>query len=154
MFTPALVVAIVGTACIGGVLYAFSSFVMSALNRLPAPDAVRAMQSINLRAERPPLLTMFVVPLIAAVSLSLGAAPVSPPAFWWVLAGTGLYLLGCIGVTLAVNVPLNNRLAKAPDDDEATWRAYSRPWTAVNHVRTAAALAASVSFAVAALMEG
>ena len=43
-------VAAVGSGVMGGVLFAFSSFVMPALNRIPAREAVLAMQSINERA--------------------------------------------------------------------------------------------------------
>jgi uncharacterized membrane protein len=49
------------------------------------------------------------------------------------------------------NVPLNNALARvAPPDPDAVlrWEEFARRWTAWNHVRTIAALAAAVLFAV------
>ena len=47
-----VIVTAVGAACTGGVLFAFSSFVMPALRRLPPAQGVAAMQSINVTAVR------------------------------------------------------------------------------------------------------
>jgi len=57
-----------------------------------------------------------------------------------------LYLVGAIVVTIAANVPLNDALAVTrPDGAGAAdrWSGYLRRWTAWNHLRTAAALAAT-----------
>jgi uncharacterized membrane protein len=43
----AVVIALLGAAMIAGVFFAFSSFVMPALARLPAAGGISAMQSIN-----------------------------------------------------------------------------------------------------------
>jgi uncharacterized membrane protein len=64
------------------------------------------------------------------------------------LIGAMLYLIGTFGVTVLCNVPLNNALAGvAPDAVDAAqrWDAYARRWTAWNHVRTAAAVAAAAA---------
>ena len=69
-----------------------------------------------------------------------------------VLAGGALYLLGTIGVTVACNVPLINRLATLhPQGADASdyWAKYVTTWTAWNHVRTIAALAAAALLTVA-----
>ena len=60
-----------------------------------------------------------------------------------------LYLVGTLGVTIACNVPRNDRLAAlAPTapDAEVIWRRFVREWTLWNHVRTVAAFAAAASF--------
>ncbi|MCW2621022.1 MAG: hypothetical protein JWL64_624, partial [Frankiales bacterium] len=44
--TIPVVVATVGSGLAGGVLFAFSTFVMAGLARLPDPAAIRAMQAI------------------------------------------------------------------------------------------------------------
>jgi uncharacterized membrane protein len=62
------------------------------------------------------------------------------------------YLVGTIGVTMLFNVPRNNALAVlVPADAQAAtfWSGYLSSWTAWNHVRTIAALAAAASFAIA-----
>jgi uncharacterized membrane protein len=68
-------------------------------------------------------------------------------------AGSVAYVIGCFGVTLAFNVPLNNRLAAlegAPAADY--WPEYVAPWVRWNTVRTVASLLSAGLF-VAALIE-
>lgn len=50
------VAAALGAGALGGVFYAFSSFVMPALERLPDAQGLQAMQSINVTAERAGLM--------------------------------------------------------------------------------------------------
>ena len=112
MVTAALLIAAVGTACVGGAVFAFSLFVMPALNRLSPAESIRAMQSINLRAERAPFGLVILAPFFAAVGLAIAAVVSPSPASPFVLTGAALYVLVGLGVTGAVNVPLNNRLAR------------------------------------------
>jgi len=151
MFTVALLIAAVGTACVGGAVVAFSLFVMPALNRLAPAESIRAMQSINLRAERPPFGLAILAPFFASVGLAIAALVNWSAASPWVLAGAALYILVGLGVTAVVNVPLNNRLARTSGLDAATWAAFERPWVRANHVRSVGALLASAAFVVAAL---
>ena len=60
----------VGSGVVAGVLFAFSSFVMPALDRLPPERAIEAMQSINRLAVTPAFMTALFG--TAAVSLGLG----------------------------------------------------------------------------------
>jgi uncharacterized membrane protein len=65
------------------------------------------------------------------------------------LAGSVLYLAGCMAVTMVLNVPLNNALAAvAADSAEGTaiWSRYLAEWVPWNHVRTVACLASCASF--------
>lgn len=151
MFIAALVVAAVGTATVGGAVFAFSLFVMPALTRLEPAEAIRAMQSINLRAERAPFGLVILAPVVASIGLAIAAFADWSAASPWVLAGAVLYMLVGLGVTAAVNVPLNNRLARTTGLDTATWAAFERPWVRANHVRSAGALLASAAFVVAAM---
>ena len=70
----------------------------------------------------------------------------------YLLAGCAFYLLGCLLVTMAVNVPMNNQLAVAKPDSsgaDALWDHYRSRWTLWNHVRTAASLVAAGLFVMA-----
>jgi len=70
----------------------------------------------------------------------------------YVLTGSLLYLVGTILVTIIFNVPLNDALAAVDPttaDASHVWTNYVKSWTAWNHVRTVAALAAAASFTVA-----
>jgi Domain of unknown function (DUF1772) len=63
-----------------------------------------------------------------------------------VLAGSVVYLVGAIGLTIAYHVPRNEALAAAePQRSDAArqWARYLTEWTKWNHVRAAAALAAA-----------
>ena len=142
-----------GTGLIAGVFFAFSSFVMRALARLAHPRGMAAMQSINVAVLNPVFLGVFLgTAVLCAGALIAGLFRRDAPGAVFVLAGAVLYLAGTFLVTIAANVPWNDALAAvAPDDPRAaeTWTLYSRRWTAWNHVRTLAALAASASFIVA-----
>jgi uncharacterized membrane protein len=142
-----------GCGLVAGVFFAFSSFVMASLKRLPSAQGIAAMQSIIIVAVTPAFMTALFG--MAAACLGLAAWAViswgeGPSAL--VLAGGTLYLLGTVGVTVACNVPLNNRLATLhPQGAEAAgyWAKYVTTWTAWNHVRTIAALAAAALLTVA-----
>jgi len=70
----------------------------------------------------------------------------------YLLAGSVLYLVGSIVVTMLFNVPRNNALAAlAPASAEGAqlWASYLAEWTAWNHVRTIASFAAAAVLTVA-----
>lgn len=142
-----------GCGLTAGVFLAFSSFLMSALARLSPAQGIAAMQSINITVINPWFFTPFFG--TAAICLYLGVRSVlswNQPGASYVLAGCLLYLVGTILVTLACNVPLNNALAGVkPESAEGArlWTAYLSSWTAWNHVRALAALAAAASFTLA-----
>ena len=54
--------AAIASALVGGVFYAFSSFVMAALQRLEPKDGMTAMQAINTTAVEPGLMVPFLGP--------------------------------------------------------------------------------------------
>jgi uncharacterized membrane protein len=144
--------ACMGAGTVGGVFFAFSSFVMRALAQLPAAQGVAAMQRINVVVLRPAFLGVF----IGTVALSLAAAALSRLNAWAVAAAL-LYVAGSFGVTMMFNVPRNNRLAALQaESPQATtyWPQYVREWLLWNHVRTAASLAASACSAASRLLRG
>jgi uncharacterized membrane protein len=68
------------------------------------------------------------------------------------IAGAAVYVVGSIGLTFAINVPMNDRLETLDAHDAGAashWRTYVRRWTAWNHVRSAAPLIAATLFIVA-----
>jgi len=136
-----------GCGLSAGVFFAFSAFVMPALGRLPSGQGIAAMQSINKLAVTPAFMTALFGSALACAGLAAWSVMAwgERPAPW-LLAGGLLYLVGAIVVTIAANVPLNDALAATrPDGTGAAdrWNGYLRRWTAWNHLRTAAALAAT-----------
>jgi uncharacterized membrane protein len=144
---------VLGCGVVAGFLYAFSVCVMQALGKLPPEQGIAAMQSINVVIINPWFLGVFFG--TAVTCLFLIAASLlrwhDPRAAYWLVGGV-LYVAGAILVTMLFNVPRNNALAaRAADSPEAAvyWLTYLSRWTAWNHVRTAAALAAALLFAIA-----
>jgi len=141
-------VAAIGSGIVGGICYGFSSFVMAALARLPAAHGAAAMNAINVTVITPSFMIAFMG--TALVSLLLAGSSF----VWWSQTGAKLtfaasliYLVGCFGVTMVCNVPLNDRLADVePEDEEALWTHFLDRWTLWNHVRTVASVVAAVLF--------
>jgi uncharacterized membrane protein len=152
LYAATLVTAL-GCGLVAGVFFAFSTFVMSALKRLPPAHGIAAMQSINELAVTPAFMTALFGTATACLGLdawaviSLGERPAA-----LVLAGGALYIIGTVGVTIVRNVPLNDSLAKLHPqcaDAAGRWDEYVAKWTMWNHVRTIAALAAAATLTVA-----
>jgi uncharacterized membrane protein len=145
--------AALGAGLVAGMFFAFSAFIMVALKRLPSEGGISAMQSINVTVLNPVFFFVFFGTAVAALVLAIAAfAGWSPPRSLYLLAGALFYLAGTILVTMAFNVPLNNKLAAAganSTEGASVWKTYLSAWTAWNHVRTIAALAACASFILA-----
>jgi uncharacterized membrane protein len=142
----------VGAGVIGGVFFAFSTFVMKALGRRPGGEGMGVMQAINVDVLNPWFLGVFMG--TAAVCAAVGVLAVvrwERAGAGWLLAGAALYVVGTFGVTVACNVPLNERLARVEAgsaEGERVWGEYLRRWTAWNHVRTAAGVAGAAALGV------
>jgi uncharacterized membrane protein len=150
----ALVIATaVGAGCTGGALFAFSSFVVPALRRLPPAQGAAAMQSINITAVRPPFMLAFGGTAALSVALVVVAAMALDEAYApWLIVAAVLYLVGVLGLTMAYHVPRNDALAAlVPDAPETTaaWARYAAEWTTANHVRAAAGLLATAALGIA-----
>jgi uncharacterized membrane protein len=136
-----------GCGLSAGVFFAFSSFVMPALDRLAPGQSIRAMNSINKLAVTPVFMTALFGTALGCVGLGAWAVTSwgqRPAAL--VLAGCGLYVVGAIVVTMAANVPLNDALMNVdPEgaDAAARWSGYLSDWTLWNHARAATAIGAS-----------
>ncbi len=142
-----------GSGLIAGVFFAFSTFVMAALARLPPEQGIAAMQSINVVVINAWFGAAFFGTAVACLLLVIAALfRWHEPGAAWLLAGGVLYLVGTFAVTIVFNVPLNDALAAvqpASTEGAGVWARYVPGWTGWNHVRTAASLAASASFIIA-----
>jgi uncharacterized membrane protein len=142
-----------GSGLIGGVFFAFSAFVMKAFARLPAAEGMAAMQSVNVAVLNPVFLGVFVgTAAVCGLAVVASILRWQAPGSVCLLFGGLLYLLGCFGVTMAFNVPRNEALARVePSDPDGArlWAGYLSSWTAWNHVRTVASLAAAAAFCLA-----
>lgn len=146
-------VSALGCGVVAGVFFAFSTFVMKALGRLPAPHGIAAMQSINVAVITPSFMAALFGTGVVCLVLGIAALPSwHVPGAAYVIAGSLLYLVGTVLVTIVFNVPRNDALAAvdpASAESAELWAGYLRSWTAWNHVRTAAALAAGAFLTMA-----
>jgi uncharacterized membrane protein len=142
-----------GCGLIAGVFFAFSAFVMKALARRPPAQGIAAKQSINVVVITPLFMAAFFGTAAGCVVLAVSSLLMwHTPGAAFLFAGSLLYLVGTILVTMAFNVPRNDALAvvdPASADGARQWAGYVTTWTAGNHVRTAAALAAAALLTIA-----
>jgi len=142
-------VSALGSGLMAGVFFAFSAFVMNALARLPAAQGIAAMQSINIVVLNFWFGTVFFSTALACLGMVVTAGlRWHRPGAVWMLVGSLLYLFGVVGVTMVCNVPQNDALATlhpASAESARFWSGYVTSWTAWNHVRTVAALAATAA---------
>ena len=138
-----------GAGLVAGVFFAFSTFVMAALGRVPAPEGIRAMQQINITVINPWFMTALFGTAPACLAVIVAALVDWDGSYGpYLVAAGALYLVGCIGVTMAFNVPRNNVLARlepASAESAEVWGRYLVEWTAWNSVRTVASLAAAAA---------
>jgi uncharacterized membrane protein len=150
---PLTVIAALGSGLMAGTFFAFSVFVMGALGRLPTEQGISAMQSINVVVLNALFLGVFLGTAVVCTLLggmTVFAWPSSGAG--WRLAGCLLYVAGSFLITMAFNVPLNNHLARVTagtPEAASVWAFYQARWTAWNHVRTVAPLAALACFIMA-----
>ena len=113
------------------------------------------MQSINRVIVKPAFLFVFFGTGVACVlGFVFGWGQLSDTALVWIALGGVVYILGCLFVTIAFNVPLNNRLAVVDSESEEgtkMWELYLVKWTRWNHVRSAATIASTILLVVAVL---
>ena len=146
------IIAAVGAGVSGGVFFAFSTFVMKALGRLPAAEGISAMNAMNKTAPTPLFMLALFGTGVVSIVLSAGALRHLDQRWAvYVLTGPALYLV-CVILTMVYHVPHNDALAlvdPAGPGAAHAWAQYLSPWTAWNHVRTVTALAGSTAFIIA-----
>ena len=147
--------AAVGSGLVAGIFFAFSSFVMAALGRLPSDHGIAAMNAINVTVINPAFfLAFFGTAALCLAALAGSALRWTTTGGTLVLLASVIYLVGCIGVTMFRNVPLNNALATvtlATPEAAAMWTRYLSEWTFWNTVRTVAPILSAVLLTVALL---
>jgi uncharacterized membrane protein len=145
---------------LSGLYFIFSFCVMWSLAKLDAAVAARVMIEINLVILNPFFLTVFMGGPLVCVGLLAHAycceGEAKPRASRRLkVAGAWLLLVGEYGVTMVVNVPLNDQLAKVAEDHGMAEAgaffagSYIGPWTAWNTVRCFASVGTVVCFALA-----
>jgi uncharacterized membrane protein len=138
------------TALHAGLLYDFSVDIVPALRSLKGSSHISMMQAINAKIENPIFFLSFFGPIVLlplATFLHWGK-----PQFSWLLAASVIQIIGSEGVTVAGNIPLNNKLAKIDanklaeaeaDKIRKEFQGPGTPWMRFHTIRTLAAITAT-----------
>ncbi|MFD3681991.1 DUF1772 domain-containing protein [Streptomyces sp. NPDC058613] len=149
-----LVAATVGTGLMAGLYFAFDISVMPGLSRGDDHTYVTAMRNINEAIDNGLFgllfLGAFLATGVAAVQQQRGGRPDAARWGWTAFALYGLSL----AVTAAVNIPLNNQLARAGADAAAARSRFGGRWATGNLIRTAACTAALAALGRALTLHG
>ncbi len=140
------------TGLVAGLLFAYACSVNPGLGALPAPEYLRAMQSINRAIQNPFFLFVFMGAglVLGFAVLRLGAGRIQPDAYRWLVFAALFYFFGVFGVTFLGNIPLNNRLdafrldAAGEPEISAVRTAFEGAWNRLHLART---FAATLAFA-------
>jgi len=149
-------ISVIACAVVSGVFLTFSDFVMRSLGGAKHSAGIEAMQIINREVYR----SVFMVLLLGMSALS----PLLIGYAWFRLAGgasavitTGgvLYLAGVFAVTLAFNVPMNQRLDGLDftgAEAAGYWAGTYLPrWTFWNYIRALASAGSAACFLAGSL---
>ena len=142
---------VIGSGLMAGLYFAFSTAVMPGLRRLSPAAGAAAMQQMNRAILNPLFGLVFGGTALVCLLLAVGAPLGGGAGTAWIVVGALLYLVGSLGLTMAVNVPMNNRLDAAdPAGAEGAriWADYLSRWTAWNHVRALACTAATAALTI------
>ena len=150
-----IVLAILGSGLVAGVFFAFSTFIMAALARLPTAQGIVAMQSINITVITPVfMVVLFGTAILAGYLAYFSFNDVGIPGNFWILMGSLAYMCSIL-ITLILNVPLKDALAAldpAGHDAARFWNNFIEKWTNYNHLRSCATLAACACFSWSLLL--
>jgi len=146
------------TGLIAGVFYAYAVSVNLGLAGQPDAGYVATMQAINERIQNP----LFFLSFFGAVLFLLAALAAHSPRprssrFWLIALASALYVGGGFLLTVFVNVPLNEALARValeafPGELARARAAYEGPWVFWNGVRTVFSFVAFLALVCACLL--
>ena len=127
-------------AAIFGFFYAWTVSTMWGLDQAPPQVAIAAMQAMNASVRNAAFAPAFFGTAPAFLLTALVARRNRRAAVLFLAAGL-IYGIAAMGLTMAINVPMNEALATTaiPADSAAAadiWQAYSQPWQMWNQIRT------------------
>ena len=155
--TLTLALATLTAGLIAGVYYAYAVSVNLGLAAQPDASYIATMQAINEKIENPLFfLSFFGAALFVLMALGVHFRPRSE-RFWLVALACLFYIGGSFLLTVFVNVPLNEELARvatdaSPGELARARAAYEGPWNFWNGVRAVFSMLAFLVLVIACLM--
>jgi uncharacterized membrane protein len=140
----------IGCGLLGGLYFAFSTFIMTALGRIAQASGIMAMNAINVVIVQSLFMPLFIGTTLSSLVLAITAVlRWGQPGATAMLVGGVLYVVGMFVCTAVIHVPMNDALAAVdPASTEAAslWARYLTDWTLWNHVRTISSTLACTLF--------
>jgi len=140
---------------IAGIFLAWSIAVMPGITRLEDRNFLLSMQEMNKSIQNLPFFLCFFGSVICSLILTFWVLPnESSWIKYFLLAGTCIYCVGVLGITIMVNVPLNQKLEELNlqtlDNNKLnSFRSlFEQKWVFYNNIRTSASL---ISFFIQAI---
>ena len=148
-----LIFSILSCSLVGGFIFTYAIVVMPGLSKLNDKDFLRAFQVTDAVIQNKQPLFMFtwigsIVAMLTTILVSL--VSVGLPETWLILLIGVAYLLGVQGITIVINIPLNNHIQriKIEDLNEETLAnerlKFETRWNFFNYIRTSIAISVSV----------
>ncbi|WBU57928.1 DUF1772 domain-containing protein [Paracoccus sediminicola] len=130
-------------AAVFGFFYAWICSTMWGLDAADPRNALAAMQAMNASVRNAVFFPSFFLTPVALGAVAALLLPTQRAPAMCFGAAAVIYLCGGLVLTMTVNVPMNEALARiaVPDSIEEAgriWNAYSAPWQRWNIVRTVA----------------
>ena len=146
---------VTATGLIAGLMYSYACSVNPGLAAVPDRAYLQSMQSINTAILNPAFFVCFLglLLLFPMAAWSVFSQP-DKTCFWLLAVAGGIYLAGVFGVTMAGNVPLNDRLAAfdlhsaSATQLESMRQSFAPAWNRLHLFRT---IASVVSFLLAVI---
>ena len=135
-----LILLIILTGLMAGIYLTFSAVIMPSFSELPALHAAQTMNKIN-----DVIVNTVFLPIFFGSTLWFAGLIVWSFADWQtgesglIILSALVYIVGMFFVTAFGNVPMNNKLKRAEDNELLLidyWKEYQHSWTRLNHIRT------------------
>lgn len=113
MFEAAVVITALLCGLVAGLLFAFAVVVMPGISNLPDREFIRAFQVMDriIQNNQPLFMLAWVGSVVGLIaSAGIGFARLDGVELGLLVAATAVYLVGVQLPTVAINIPLNNRL--------------------------------------------
>ena len=157
-FDIILVAATTTTALIAGLMYSYLISINPAFARLTDREYISAMKAINEAIQNPLFFMSFMgAALLLPLATYLNYHQPIELRFLFLLAASIIYIIGCFGITIAYNVPLNNILANFSPDLSSSEQitsmrlSFEKPWNYWHTIRTFASTISLILTVIACL---
>ena len=148
-----LIFSILSCSLVGGFIFTYAVVVMPGLSNLNDKDFLRAFQVTDavIQNNQPLFIFTWIGSIVAMlITILVSVISVGLSETWLIVVIGVVYLLGVQGITVAIHIPLNNRIHKVKieelnDETLADERLkFETKWNFFNYIRTSVAISVSV----------